>query len=188
MGFNIRSGSASAGFDPGDARPFRTGGNVYNASPVVSISSVVLVQNTLYAAPFLVPVPTTFVSIGVVSTGVALSSARLGIYADVAGVPATQVLDAGSVGTTTTAFQTIAINKALSAGWYWLACAVQGAAGNIFCTSLNSNPVPVGLLAPGSTGPINGYSQTGVAGALPAPWGATFTDTVAVPVVWMAAQ
>lgn len=170
------------------SRPLRSGGTFYYSSPVVAGANTVLTQNNLYAMPFLVPVTTTFTSIGVVTVGVALSNARLGIYSDTSGVPNALVLDAGSVATTAGAFATIAINQALQAGWYWLACAVQGAAGNLFSSSANSAVDGVPVTAPFSTGPVSGYLQGGISGALPTPWGATKTDSATNPIVFIAPQ
>jgi hypothetical protein len=169
------------------SRPLRAGGTFYYSPVVTATASTVLIQGTLYAMPFLVPVSTTFVSMGVVTLGVALSSAELGIYRDANGVPNVLVLDAGNVATTAAGFQTIAISQLLSAGWYWLACSVEGAAGNLSTTSAyTTGGVPVS--APYSAGRASGYSRTGVSGALPAPWGGVITETVDCPIVYIAPQ
>jgi hypothetical protein len=165
--------------------PYRTGATFYY-SPLFGIeTTLILVQNTMYAMPFFVPVTTTFDSIGVVATGVASSSVRLGIYSDTSGVPNALVLDASTVATTTTGFKAIAISQSLTAGWYWLACAVQGAAGSIFSSPSGSGVTLVPSTAPGS-GAVSGYSTTGVSSTLPSPWGSTKTDTARIPVVSLA--
>lgn len=171
---------------PSPFLPYRTGGTFYYAPQHGVESAVALVAGTLYAIPFFVPVATTFDSIGVVASGATASAAcRLGIYADSGGVPAGLTLDAGQVAAATGGFKTIAISQALAAGWYWLACAMQGANGLLFLTPSGSGVTSVPSSAPGA-GLISGYAQTGVAGALPSPWGATKTETARCPVVWVA--
>lgn len=165
---------------------YRTGGTFYYAPAFAAGGNVALVQNTMYAMPFFVPVTTIFGNISVVTTGVASSTARLGIYSDTGGVPNALVLDAGSVATATFGQKTIAISQSLTPGWYWLAVAVQGAAGNLNSAGANTNVGPMPSTSPYVNGPITGYSQTGVSGALPSPWGATKTDTSRCPIVWIA--
>lgn len=167
--------------------PMRTGGTFYYSSLFIGGGNTAAVRNTLYATPFYVATPTTFVSIGVVTTGTASALVDLGIYADAGGVPGALVLDAGTVSTATSGFKTITISKKLTPGWYWLACAMQGAAGSLFSAMANTGNVnTMPCTAPFSTGAISGYAQTGVSGALPSPWGATYNDTLRCPVVFIA--
>lgn len=166
-------------------RPWKTGGTSFYAPASSAAANTVLVQNTLYAMPFFIPIAATFSKLGVVTTGVASSAARLGIYADVNGSPGTRIVDGGSVATTAGGFFTVTINQALSQGWVWLACAVQGAAGNLNSVTSGQNLGFVPVLAPFSTGPLAGYSKTGVSGALPDPFGAV-TDANVCPIVYIA--
>lgn len=176
-------GAALSTYDiAGDRPSFRAGGTFYYCGTLRTAANTVLVQNTLYCTPFYVNKDTTFATIGVVSTGVALSSARLGIYSDTNGVPSALVLDAGSVGTTGGAFASISISQALTVGWYWLACAVQGANGNIQCITAGFQ---VPTTAPFSAGTLAGYTQTGISGALPSPWGATLNAVGTSTLVWL---
>jgi hypothetical protein len=145
-----------------------------------------LTQNTIYAHPFFVPYNYVFKSIGVLATGVASSQADLGIYNDGGGLPTTLLADYGAVATTTTGFKTIAINQALTAGWYWLAVAVQGANGTLKTNTGTSTGGQVGNPNPNATSYFFGFAgNTSVTGALPAQWGTTLTGGVLIPVVYL---
>lgn len=166
--------------------PYRTGGTFYYHTPVEAFSSLILVQNTLYSHPYFVPMDTTFSGIAVMTSGVASASARLGIYNDGGGVPGTLRLDANTVATATAGLKSIAISHFLPRGVYWLGAAVQGAAGSLWCTGVNGGQGIIGSSGFGTTGPVNGFSQTGISGALPSPWGATLTQLARVPLVLLA--
>jgi hypothetical protein len=97
----------------------------YYESPLALSSTITstlyVTKDILYAVPFYVGASTTFTEIGIeVTTLVALSNVRLGIYNMGAGVPGSLVLDAGAVGTAAVAYSAIAINQVLTPGWYWL--------------------------------------------------------------------
>lgn len=175
-------GSAAAS----TALPYRTGGTFYYSPPFAQSGNLALTQNKAYATPYYVPVTTTFVSIGVVTTGTASATTRLGIYSDNNGVPGALVLDAGNIATATSGFKTITISQSLTKGWYWLTAAMQGAAGSLNCSGANQGVVTIGVTNPFSSGGLNGYSQTGVSGALPSPWGGTYTEESRTPIVYLA--
>lgn len=164
--------------------PFRTGGPFYYPSWEGAFSTLPLTQSTQYATPFYIPETITAIRLGCLATGVASSSVNLSIYNDTAGVPDTLLLDAGNVVTTSTIVAEKTISQSLVRGWYWLACAVQGAAGSVFCntnTGLSSVRLPV--TSPFSGFVNAGYSRTGVTGAAPSPWGVTTTEQIRVPVM-----
>lgn len=111
-----------------------------------------------------------------VTTAVAATAVRLGIYSDSVtrpGYPGALVLDAGTVDSTSTGVKEITISQALSPGVYWLVGVAQGGA-----PTLRGDNAP--FLPLGGYGESNAstakrcWIQTGVAGALPA----TFTSTL----------
>lgn len=172
--------------------PYRTGGAFYYQPRYGAAGSLNLTQNTMYAMPIFIATTTTFTKIGVATaSGTASAVCRLGIYSDSSGVPGALALDAGTVATDTGGDKVITISKSLATGWYWLACAMQGANGSIISansgfTGGNVGPLPVASLF--SPGAITGYSQTGVSSTLPSPWGATVTETNRCPIVGIAPQ
>ena len=185
---NIRGPQGAAGLAASMRPPLRSGGASYYCSPHNGNGNGTLVQNTIYAVPFYVPVTTTFTKIAVVTVGTASAQVRLGIYNDNgSGVPDTLILDAGSIATATSGFKTITISQSLTPGWYWLACAMQGAAG-----SINNITGPLAYLPT-----ANGYTSVTYAGykgsasvsaGLPNPWGSTYTLATPVPIVYLAPQ
>ena len=93
-------------------------------------TTLTLVANTLYGAPFLVPVGNTYTSINLeVTTLAGGKSIRLGIYTDTNGAPNALVLDAGTISAATTGGKQIVISQVLSPGWYWLAGVSDGTPG-----------------------------------------------------------
>lgn len=169
--------------------PFKSGGSYYYTSPYGAGSSATHVQNQLYAIPFYVPDDQIFTKIAVMTaSGTVSAIARLGIYRDGGGYPTSLVVDAGAVSTATGGTKEITFGtpQLLTKGWYWLACGVQGAA-----ASLWRSTVPHGYLPttnPFSINAVQGYTRTGVSGALPDPWGGTITDAASCPVVWLVPQ
>ncbi len=170
--------------------PYRSG--YYYTPQFSSATNAAVTQDKLYAMPFFVTAGSTWTSIGVSTAGTALASVQLGIYADGGGVPYTLVLDAGNVATTSAGFSEIAISPTLilTTGLYWLACAMQGAAGSLRVTSVVGNPGILGVSNPFNIGAmVLGYSQTGISGVLPSPWGTTLTETLTnLPLVYLKAQ
>lgn len=128
----------------------------------------------LEATPFLMPVDGSLDRIAVEVTTVGTSGAviRLGIYDAAAdGTPGNLVLDAGTVSGTSTGVKEVTISPSLDRGWYFLAAAVQGAAGTRPTTrtmATGGRQVGHAAVATIFTFPARGYFQTGVTGALPA--------------------
>jgi hypothetical protein len=84
--------------------------------------------NTLYAHPFNVPQAVTYTVVSIEVTTFATGNARLGVYANNAGVPGALILDAGAVSTgTANGEKTIAISLARNPGKVWLAAVFDAA-------------------------------------------------------------
>ena len=74
-------------------------------------------KNNIWAQPFPVVIPTTYDTIAFwLSALEAGTSARLGIYDDVNGVPTNLLVDAGTVATVATGWKAVAIAASLSIG------------------------------------------------------------------------
>jgi hypothetical protein len=172
---------------PAPNRPvLRAGSGLWWPSWTGGFSTLILTQGTQYGTPFYIAETVTCTGIGVIATGVASSSVNLSIYADNGALPDALVNDAGNATTTTTAFAFKAFSQQLVRGWYWLACAVQGAAGSVFCNTssfIASRDLPV--TAPASSAITGGFARTGVAAGAPSPWGATKTETARVPMMFL---
>ena len=154
--------------------PFRSG--FYYSTPITSKGSASYSAGDLHATPIYIGKATTFNQIAMHCTGVGGTNARLGIYNDGGGFPSTLLVDAGSVATTATGDQTITISQILGPGVYWLAIAMQGGSGTFtVSTSPGFDIGYIGQSSIGTVAPI-GYSQGGITGALPSPWGATLTE------------
>ncbi len=148
---------------------------------------VAQVQNTGYAAPFLVGRTHTFAAMGIaVQTGVGGTTARLGIYADNgSNYPGALVLDAGAVSTAVATTVTVAISQSLPPGIYWLVMVPLGAAGAVqnACWGIGSavqRPTTqlavLGFSGANGTQPNIGYSLAALTtGGLPNPFGAGAT-------------
>lgn len=136
-------------------------------------STITPVLNTAYYSPLWVGTSGTVTRVGAeVTTLQATSVLRLGIYADAGdGRPGSLLLDAGTIdGSSATAQEiTLGTPLALAPGCYWLCAVAQVAAGTMVVRSLSGGQYPVGAgslaLATG-TATFNGYTQTGVTGAL----------------------
>lgn len=171
-----------------DLLPPLVAGRFYETT--VSMSSqtagvVTVTLGVLYVSRWFIPSTTTAVSIGIqVTTAIAASNVRLGIYNDSAGVPGSLVVDGGAVATATTGFKTVTISQSLSPGWYWI--------GGVFSHGIATRRV-TGLTATGDIWCIDGFtSNTDVTphegfsvaqayGALPDPFtggGALMTTSV----------
>ena len=105
----------------------------YTASTPNATTNQVLNLNRCYYTPFMVSISTTFDRIAIDHTSVvggAGSVARLGIYSATAGLPASLVLDAGTIDlTTAAAFKAITISQTLTPGLYFLAATAQYTSG-----------------------------------------------------------
>lgn len=158
-------------------------GRVYS-SPLASgaLSTLALSAGTMYAAPFFVPVTTTFTTIGLEVTTLALTkSIQLGIYTDTGSTPNALVLDAGNVSVATTGFKSIVISQALTPGWYWLAVISDGTPTVRAIGQTNSLPW-LGFTSGTDVTMHQGWSVAQAYGALPNPFtGGGALMTTAVP-------
>lgn len=146
-------------------------GRFYDSGLQSAYTTLAMAVNTLYAAPFYVPRTTTFTSINIEVTVLALaSSMRLGIYTDTSGAPDALVLDAGTVSLTTTGGKTIAISQSLAAGWYWLAGVGNGLATLRAASQTNAMGNQIGFSSGTDTTNHVGWSVAFAFGALPNPF------------------
>jgi hypothetical protein len=177
-GVKWATASGAAGFIPGTVPPALLTGTKYMALPAnvgTGLTNGTLADGTAHIYPMIVPVACTLnsVSISINTAGSAGAVVRFGLY-DSAGA---RVADLGTVVATAVAIVTLSVSQALSAGNYYVAGVVQGAAAT-----------PPGLRMINSTGgllPIlaeatlsnaihanslktPGYAMTGVTGAMPA--------------------
>lgn len=113
-----------------------------------------------------------------VTTGVAGSTIRLGIYANDNGGPGALIAEAAAtVDSSTTGLKTATITQALGPGTYWLAAVAQGGAPSVRALQGRAIGMPAAQ-DPGQV--ISGWIQNAVTGALPATasiQGATSTPT-----------
>jgi hypothetical protein len=126
-------------------------------------------QNLVQYHPFWVPSAVTFDRIGVeVTTGLASTTVRLGIYNAAGGIPTSLVADYGTVSSVSNAHVDITISQALAAGLYFHAVCMQGAFGTM---NLRVSNTFAGLAQNATTFLASFgntiYKQTGVTGALP---------------------
>lgn len=178
--------AAAAG---GGGGPFiakvKTGSSFYHVAAAGLSSGVVIALGTgstaMRSTAFLIDRACTLSSLSIfVTTAVASSTVRLGIYADDgAGRPGSLVLDAGTVATDTTGFKELAITQALTAGLYWFGVAQQGGASPISTQAVASGSNGLWNVKSTSSGDAGnmltfgytGYKMSGtVAGALPSTW------------------
>lgn len=175
MGVDIRGGALMPGQALGMVMPNKA--NLWYGSPVTTVgTSNALGNGTLRATPLWVPRPGAVDRIGleVTAIGDIGSKIRLGIYNDDGtGYPGARLLDAGTIAGDVVAVQEIATAQALVSGLFWLGAVYQDAPtlGPTVRTGVGLAP-NVGREAFGATNVAMGYSMTGVAGALPAAFGA----------------
>jgi hypothetical protein len=148
-------------------------------SPLGALApTLVMVENKLYAIPIEFPSAVTITKIGVEITvvGAASSVIRLGIYSDVAGIPTSLLVDAGTINGTvlfsTTPGQVTGLSTVCGPGRVWLAAVSQAQAS----TQPTVKAIGMGLvlvaksIQPGGAGQTNtGYVENGTttSGALP---------------------
>lgn len=99
----------------------QTAGRFYSSPAALSLTTLAISANVLYATPFYVPTTKTYTAILIEVTATGAGSIRLGIYSDTSGAPDALVLDAGTVTVSSTGARSITISQSLAAGWYWLA-------------------------------------------------------------------
>jgi hypothetical protein len=118
------------------------------------------------------------------------ATVRLGIYNNTSGIPATLVLDAGTVSCTaaSTVYE-ITINQTLTAGFYWLAFCQQGTEPGspnytgIIGSAATGNPYLPAAASPLGT-LLNGYYQSSVTGAF-ATATSLVNNTGLTPTTWV---
>lgn len=160
----------------------------YAGFPHLLGSNGVLVLNTLYATPFIVGDSQSFDAIGLAGLGIASSKIRVGVYADSGGRPGALIVDGGQLDTSTSGIVSASVALQLS-GRVWLAAVTQSTAGNTqrYATTTVQNPL-LGAASFYAGGQAVGYSQGSISGALPDPWGTTFTEVTATntcPIVYL---
>lgn len=119
-------------------------------------------------AYFYVDAATTFDMIGVeVTTAVASSTVRLGIYSVTNSLPTTLVLDAGTVDSSTTGVKQIVISQQLTKGSYILVAVQQGGGSSVaFRARYGGYGVPPPQTAIASVN-NSGFTSSSVSGSLP---------------------
>lgn len=133
-----------------------------------SATSRSMAQNVLFYVPILWPGGTAVSIACNVVTNTASSTVRMGIYTNLNGRPASLIVDAGTVDTSTTGVKSIVISEALDAGPYWLAAVQQGAAS---APTLTGYASAIDLVTTNQTfaitSTISSITEAGVSGALP---------------------
>jgi hypothetical protein len=141
----------------------------YHAYPGIAPSTLTLTVNRIYYVPIFLS-GATYTKLGIEVTTLASGNARLGIYANNAGVPDTQIVDAGTVSTGTTGEKSITISEVLTAGWYWLALICDAAAivrGDNGASAGGISRVNLGITNLSDNDPVY-YYESGSGGNLPA--------------------
>lgn len=157
----------------------------YTSGSSVSTSNAGVTNNRLYYQPIYVPRTVTVDRIAVnhaATTAGAGSVMRLGIYTSANDLPASLLLDAGTVDlTTAAAFKTVTISQQLSPGVYWLAAVGQVASGSP--TFATGNP---GINVPDAGATFTGVKfEAGVTGALPATATPGTSNTTQPPLIYL---
>lgn len=155
------------------ATPYVYATGRYYGPVVAQSASGTLTNNLLSVMPLVVPEAKTLDRIGIhVTSPIAATVIRLGIYSTTSALPDALVLDAGTIDSSTGGGKEITISQALTPGLYWLAAAAQGGAPASLIASTGHMP------AIGATGvqdwsaQYRGYSRASVTGALPSTFGA----------------
>lgn len=131
---------------------------------------VAIAANTLYAILFPVVRPMTFDRIATYIATLADGKAiRLGIYADDGNLyPGALALDAGTASAATTGTKTIAIDKQLAKGLYWLVFISDGTPSLYRGSALDRTMwTPMGLSSTNLRYATAGWTKTQAFGALP---------------------
>lgn len=152
-----------------------------------------MVQDRLVAAPFLVTKQRAFTAVALhVSTAVAATSVRVGIYDDDGSAyPGALKQEFGALDSATAGIKEIVLGTALdlAPGLYWLAAVAQGGAPSVYsCTQHHTLSWLVSAAAVDSNLPPVGYIQAGVTGALPANFSTTVTVDYLIARVLLKAQ
>lgn len=152
-----------------------TPGLRYPAGQWSGTSNGVPTLDLLYAVPMLIGAPQRFSRMVFATVGTASSFWRLGIYADDGFCkPGSLIIDCGRVDTASGGEKTADVNKTLS-GLVWLAAVTQSVAGSISRMGTTIVSPFIGSSSVYSNGAGSAYSLAGVSGALPNPWGTSYT-------------
>lgn len=144
---------------------------LYYVTTLPNSTTAAMTQNLALYVPVWFGRACTLDRVGVaVSTNIASSVVRLGLYTSSNGLPTTLVADFGTVASATTGAKEITISQAVNGGLYWLAIVNQTAGGVV----LRGNAGGYGLNAIGdstltaySSGvQVTHYTQSSVSGAL----------------------
>lgn len=151
-------------------------------------TTLALTLNTLYLAPLWIDrsIAIDSLAVSVTTAGAAGATVRLGIYEDDGrGYPGVLRVDAGTVSSTAIGAPAAAVAETLTAGLYWIGMVAQ----SVTCTVRAANSPYYALAAASASAALGTtqpkcYTQTGVAGALPATFSTTVTPSaVASPTV-----
>lgn len=173
------------GYQPAPVMP-PAGWYFFPVSQAASGTNAALGNGTLRLVPFYLPQATSISRIGaeITTIGQAGSLLRLGLYSDSLGLPASLLLDAGTIAGDSATVQEIVLGSplALAAGWYWTGGAVQNVTitqPTVRVTSGVTSPILLGTSQsmPGSSATTSGYSMPGITGAFPS----TFTAWAGSP-------
>lgn len=157
---------------PGGGYARRLRKNRWFSAPFGPSAPIAPVLNNLCVVPVVFQRAVDIDKLGLsVTTAVAASTVRMGIYADAGnGYPGALILDGGTVDSSTTGAKTLSITRTtLPPGTYWLAYVLQGATGVMLRgLPLESIDFPAGT----QSGSIAGIMPTPspVSGALPTTW------------------
>lgn len=156
---------------------------------VAAAGTIAITANRIYYIPFAVVTKATFTRIGLeVTTGVASSTARLGIYNMDGGIPTTRVLDAGTVSTASIAAVEATISQTLNPGYYCLAMICSSAPTLRTATGLTTFQFVFGGSAPSAASTnYSGFYEAGSGTTLPSSAGTLtkVTQATATPALWM---
>lgn len=175
---------------PSFASPGYISGRYYPAGSTNG-GTFTLTANTLYAIPFVPLAKVTFTKLSVnVTTGVAATNGRIGVYANTAGTLAPGALiagsDSGSFSTATTGLKEITgLSIALNPGFYWFAVMSSGAPTLTGCNGSVLAPLIYGMSSLSISANEFGYAASQSFGAMPAtfPAGALTLGPNALPLI-----
>jgi hypothetical protein len=116
--------------------PTLAGRYYHPAENTAAIATLLMVADTLRAFPFFVAPKTTFDELKVrVSTPLAATNFRIGIYQNLNGYPGAKIVETGLLDGNTGAVQTVAVTPFTLNGLYWLVVNANGA------TTLRAVPI-----------------------------------------------
>ena len=165
--------------------------NQYYSSFGTTTSALAVSNNLLHYTPFTVYETWSPTRIGInVTTAIAASIARLGIYNDVGGQPGgAPLLDAGTVSLASTGEKEIVISPTLPAGVYWLALAKDSLTGVLLSTEtlVATSYRPMNIGSPSATLGSTVYMTASHSGAIALPTVSTLIHitTLRPPRIWL---